>query len=83
MNYTLKVIKNNRIIQGVRTHSLRRFTNSLRTVNWKNSPPKVYLRVSYGKHVNCLGKTVTFYNDGVYGNKRDLWQAFKAFCEKE
>lgn len=83
MNYTLKVFRNNQEIQSVRTHSIRRFTNSLRRINWRNGPSGIYLRVSYGKHVNSLGETVAFYNDGKYRNKKDLWQAFKAFCEKE
>lgn len=82
MNFTLKVINNNRIVQRVQAHSLRRFTNHLRTINWQNRPLKVYLRVSYGEHEDCFGKVGNFYNDGWYGNEKDLWQAFNAFKDE-
>lgn len=73
MNFTLKVIENNRTIQRVQTHSLRSFTNSLRTINWLEPHLKVYLRVSYGEG---------YFNDGLYEKEKDLWLAFNAFKEK-
>lgn len=81
MNFTLKVIENNRTIPRARTHSLRRFINNLRTINWRDRP-SVYLRVSYGKKEDCFGKMSNFYNDGWYGNGHDLWLAFNAFKEE-
>ena len=81
MNFTLKVFKNNKVIQRVQTHSIRRFTNQLRTINWQESPLKVYLRVSYGKQKDCFRKLVTFYNDGWYETENNLWLAFNAFLE--
>lgn len=83
MNFTLKVIKNNRAIQRVQTHSPRRFINKLRTINWQNNDLKIYLKDNYGKQKDCFGKLVTFYNDGEYDNENDLWLAFNAFKEKE
>ena len=83
MNFTLKIIKNDKTIQRVRTHSARRFGNSLRTINWKNCPLKVYLKVNYGKHEDCFGKMTTFYNDGWYDNKEDLWWAFDVFSKEK
>jgi len=82
MNFTLKVIKNNQAIQRVRTHSIRRFYNHLRTINWEDGGKKVYLRLSYGKEQDVFGKMVTFYNDGWFENKEDLWLTFEAFKEK-
>lgn len=82
-NYTLKVIKNRVTIQIVRTHSIRRFINNLRTINWKNGGVKVYLRVNYRKKVDVFGKLSTFYNDGWYKAKEDLWSAFNAFKEED
>ena len=81
MNFTFKVIKNNKVIQKCQTHSKRRFLNHLRTVNLENRGTKVYLRVSYGKHIDVFGKKTTFYNDGWYEREEDLWLAFDAFEE--
>lgn len=83
MNFTYKVVRNGKEIDRLRTHSIRRFLSHLRTINWCNGRPSVYLRVSYGKHIDNFGKFVTFYNDGDYENKDDLWQAFEAFTEKD
>lgn len=82
MNFTLKVTKNRANIQMVRTHSVRRFLNNLRTINWQNGPLKVYLRVSYEKQVCNFGCLCNFYNDGWYENKENLWLAFDAFKEE-
>lgn len=43
---------------------------------------KAFLRVLYGKKENVFGKIVEFKNEGYYYNKKDLQQAFRAFCEK-
>lgn len=79
MNYTLKIIENGQPIR-VQTHSLRRFTKHLRTINWQNRP-SVYLRVSYGKKEDCFGKISDFWNDGMYCNEKDFLLAFEAFKE--
>lgn len=83
MNFTLKVYLKNRAIQRVRTHSIRRFINHLRTINWQNNGISVYLRISYGKQKDYFEKTITFYNDGWYETKNDLWHALNAFKEKQ
>lgn len=79
MNFTLKATTNDKTIQRARTHSLRRFSDNLRTINWQNGPLKVYLRVNYDKREDCHGKMSVFYNDGTYQNEKDLWLAFNAF----
>lgn len=82
MNFTFKVIKNDKMIEKCQTHSIRRFMNHLRTINWQKRGLKVYLRVNYGKYEDNFGKKATFYNDGLYKTKEDLWLAFKVFTEK-
>lgn len=81
-NFTLRVLKNRQEIQRVQTHSIRLFLRGLRTIKWKCRGIKTYLRVSYGKQVDCFGKLSNFYNDGFYYSKEDLWLAFDAFTEK-
>ena len=80
-NYTLKVFENGKQVDRCQTHSLRRFMSHLRMINWKNSHPRVYLRVSYGKRLDNFGKITEFHNDGDYENENDLWLAFNAFIE--
>lgn len=81
MNFSLKIIKNNKLIQRCSTHSLRVFLKRLRSINWENSHPRVYIKVFYGKRLDNFGKFVNFDNEGVYDNKQDLWLAFNAFVE--
>lgn len=82
MNFTLKVIKNGRVVQSVRTHSIRRFADSLRTINWEGGLTAAFLRVNYGKREDWQGKVTDFYNEGEYETKEDLWLAFNAFKEE-
>lgn len=82
MNFTLKVTKNRATIQMVRTHSIRRFLNNLRTINWQNGPLKVYLRVSYGKQECSFGCVCNFYNDGYYETEQEFMGALDAFTER-
>jgi len=82
LNFTFKVIKNDKVVDRCQTHSKRRFYNRIRRINWKIGVKKVYLRVSYGKGINNFGKMTPFYNDGWYGNKSDLWMAVAAFSEQ-
>jgi len=78
----MKVLEKSKKVRIVRTHSLRRFTNSLRTINWGNNP-SVYLRVSYGKKECNFGCLCTFYNDGWYENEKDLLAVFIAFNSED
>jgi hypothetical protein len=82
MIYALRVKKNGQTIQRYHTHNLRRFLKNIRTIKWQNLKIEVYVKVSYGKQKDIHGKTVVFYNDGIYENRRDLIQAVKAFIEK-
>jgi len=81
LNYTFRVIKDGKTIDRCQTHSKRRFSNKLGTINWQNSPLKVYLRVSYGRRECNLGCVCNFYNDGEYKTKGDLLFALYAFAE--
>lgn len=84
MNFTLKILEKGRAeVRRYQTHSKRRFLNRIRTINWGSSGLKVYVRVSYGKHENDSGKRTTFYNDGWYESKEDLWLTLSAFLEAE
>ncbi len=81
MNFTLKVFKNGKSIDQVRTHSIRLFLKHLRTINWEQGGIKTYIRVSYGKKTCVRGCVCTFYNDGFYETKDDLQLAFAAFYD--
>lgn len=81
LNFTYRIVKNGKTIQRYQTHSKRRFYNRMRTINWKDKPSRVYLRVSYGKGLTNFGKKETFYNDGWYKNKQELLFALNAFTE--
>jgi hypothetical protein len=81
MNFMLKVIKNGKIIIRVQPRSIRRFIKSLRSINWQDRGISAYLRINYGKQKGCFKNTITFYNDGWYKTKNDLWKAFNAFKE--
>ncbi len=80
-NFTYRVIKNGKTIDRCQTHSKRRFYNKIGTINWQNSPLKVYLRVSYGRMECNMGCVCNFYNDGEYETKKDLLFALSAFTE--
>lgn len=82
LSFTFYVTKNGKKIHGYSTRSKRRFLNRVRTINWKDRPLRVYLRINYGKHKDVLGKYTNYYNDGDYETKNDFWLALNAFCEK-
>lgn len=82
MNFTLKIKRNRQATRKCQTHSVRRFLNRLRTINWKDDQISVYLKIYYGRHKDNFGKIVPFYNDGEYENKKDLWKAFNAFYDE-
>ena len=42
---------------------------------------KAFLKVTYGWDIDVFGRKVEFANEGYYFNKKDLQQAFRAFCE--
>lgn len=77
INYTLKIFHGQKV-ERYRTKSLRRFLRYIRTINWQNKGIKVYLRVSYRKKLDVIGR---YYNDGWYESETDLWLAFDAFRE--
>lgn len=81
--FTLCVTKNGKKVYGYHSRSKRRFYNRARTINWKDKPLKVYLRVSYGRSKDVWGKYTNYYNDGDYDTKKDFWLALKAFCEDD
>lgn len=81
LNLSYKVIKNGKVIDRYRTRSKRRFLYRARTINWKKKHLKVYLRVSYGKHLTNYGKLDNFWNDGEYRTKKEFWIALRAFLE--
>ena len=80
-SYICRIYKNNKLIRRFDSSFIRRFTNQLRTVGWRNGPLMVYLRITYGRHEDNFGKFVQFDNKGEYTTKKDLWAAFKAFTE--
>lgn len=80
--FTLKIIKNSKVVKKYTSHFQKRFVKNLRTINWQDGPLKVYLKVDYGKHLDNYNKLSSFYNDGIYERKKDLWLAFEAFTEK-
>lgn len=82
LNFTYKVVINNKMTERCSTHSKRIFIKKLRTINWKLKGIKVTIRVNYGKQSNDYGTALTFSNEGNYYNKKDLWLAFNAFTEK-
>lgn len=82
-NYTLKIYKNNGKIEIIRTHKRKRFLKNLRTINWKSSIKKTYLKVSYGKNLCIYGCPCEFYNDGFCDNQEELLNIFKYFDDEE
>jgi len=82
LNFTYKVIRNDKITAKCQTHSLRRFYHRIRTIKWQKGQ-SVYLRVNYGKALNNRGEITTFHNDGDYQTKGELLGALAAFTEKD
>lgn len=84
-NYILRVYQKGRMVERYETSHKRSFLNQLRSLNFKelkkNKPYCIFLRVSYGQHEDVWGEKTTFFNDGRYLTKKDLWQAFNAFTE--
>jgi len=81
LNLSFKVTKDGKVIDRYSTRSKRRFLNRVRTINWRDKPLKVYLRINYGKHLSNVGKIENFWNDGEYETKKDFWLALRAFLE--
>ena len=84
-NYFYKVKKNGETIDKCQTHSLRRFRNRIGTINWKKlrkNRGEVYLKVNYGKYLNNFRERTTFYNDGIYQDKKSLYLALNAFLDE-
>lgn len=74
----LKITSLSGKVKRYHTTKKNRFYSIIRRENFKNA----YLKVRYGKKVNCFMKKVEFYNDGNYSNKEDLIYAFNAFISE-
>ncbi len=81
MNFMFRVIQNGETVQRYETHSKRRFHNKIGTINWRDRPSKVCLRVSYAKQRAVNGKLEPMYNDGEYVAEEDFLHALLAFTE--
>jgi len=81
LNFTYLVIKRGKTIEKCQAHSKRIFYNKIRSINWKKSIEKVYLRVNYGKRKCIQGCLCAFYNEGEYNIRKDLLFALSAFTE--
>ena len=79
-NYTFKIYKSRNVVSRLSTHSVRRFLNHLRTINFSKHT-KVYLKVAYGKSLDNFGKVAPDCNEGYFGFRQDLLQAMEAFNE--
>lgn len=82
-NYLCKICKKDGKVDRLETNKKQRFYNYVRTIKWGNSILKAYVRVSYGRHTDCFGKTSAFHNEGNYYNKEDFIESLKAFDELE
>lgn len=71
MQYTIKVYKNNKLIDGKRTSKKMRFYCFVQANQFSDCVFK--LCVNYGKGLK---------NEGVYKTKQKLIHAFRAFTEK-
>ena len=80
MNYFYTVYIQGCWVKGIRTHSYRRFLNSLGTINWQIDQIKVRIITSYGT-LGCEGIKTPFSNEGTYASKKDLFNAIVAFRE--
>ncbi len=82
VNYSLKVYINGRVVKRCATHFYGSFLKSLALVNWQLRGQKYYLRVTYGRKRDSLGRRSIFYNDGEYDTKTDFMYALRAFREE-
>lgn len=80
MNFTIITTSHGQKVQRLECASIRRFYRHVRTIKWQVGT-SVYVRVSYGKYIDNFGKKITFYNDGIYTSKNDLFFALDAFTE--
>lgn len=78
-NYTLKILENKKVVSRIQTHSLRRFTTHLASINSQEKTLRFYLRVSYGKAKDWKGEESTFYNDCWCESKEQLLEMFEYF----
>lgn len=81
MQFSIKIFKNDSIVQKVRTYRKRRILKIIRSTKWQDPSFSRYFKVDYGKRHDVYGKLVNFYNDGTYNNKRDFLSAAEAFME--
>ena len=83
-SYSYKIFINKKCMSRLLTHNRRRFTRKIGTLSWREvmlGGGSVYLRVSYGRHLDNFEKMTDFYNDGDYLSRKDLMLAYRAFVE--
>jgi len=80
-NYIIKVFYGAKV-ERHESSKLRRFLYYTRLIPWQIKDLKVYLKVIYGKQEDWSGKLVTFYNDGIFKNKKDFKLALNEFLEE-
>lgn len=81
-NFTFKVYENGKMVSRCQTHKLGRFLHRLQATQFKEGITKASIRVYYGRFLDTFGKMSNFYNEGIYDNKKDFTQAYKAFIEE-
>lgn len=82
LSFYFRVEKNGKTVDKARTGSKRRFLHHIGRVMWRNKPLNVYLKVSYGRHLDNFGKKANFYNDGFYQTRKEFIKALRAFTER-
>lgn len=70
--YTIRTYKGRKRILSRRTKSPQRFFNILRTIFFRNSGLRAYIKIDYGDAIN----------EGDYYNRKDLMHAARAFNER-
>lgn len=80
MKYTLKVYKNDKLVDSGRTTKIRRFFHFIQGA--KNlEATNYYLCVDYGWGKDFEGRKTRFTNEGEYPSIDELTFALKAFTE--
>lgn len=82
MKYTIKVYKNDKLVDSRRTTKIRRFFHFIQAA--KNlEATKYYLCVDYGWGENFEGHKTRFINEGDYPSIDGLTFALRAFTEAD
>jgi hypothetical protein len=81
MKYTFRAYKDNEMVCRVRTGKIKRIYHFIQRAK-KLGSSKYYIRVYYGKHIDCWGKHAPLINEDEYDNTKELLHALKAFTER-